>query len=102
MLIVLTTVQNLAEAESLAAKIIDARLAACVQVLPQMTSFYVWEGETQRDTEHLLLIKTLGSKYDELERFITANHSYSVPEIVAIDSEYVSTAYLSWIKELLG
>jgi len=102
MLIVLTTVPNISEAESLAAKIIDARLAACVQVLPQMTSFYVWEGETQQDTEHLLLIKTLGSKYDELERFIIANHSYSVPEIVAINGERASIPYLSWMKELLG
>ena len=102
MLIVLTTVPNITEAESLAAKIVDARLAACVQVLPQMTSFYVWEGETQREPEHLLLIKTIGSKFDELERFITANHSYSVPEIVAVDCERASIPYLSWTKELLG
>ena len=102
MLIVLTTVPSEDEGKALAEKIIDARLAACVQVLPQMTSFYVWEGETQREAEHLLLIKTLGSKYDELERFITANHSYSVPEIVAVDCERASNPYLSWMKELLG
>lgn len=102
MLIVLTTVSNEDEGKALAEQIVDARLAACVQVLPQMTSVYVWEGETQRETEHLLLIKTLGSKYDELERFITANHKYSVPEIVAITSERASIPYLSWMKELLG
>jgi len=102
MLIVLTTVPNEDEGNALAAKIINARLAACVQVLPQMTSFYVWEGETQQDTEHMLLMKTLGSKYDELERFIITNHSYSVPEIVAINGERASIPYLSWMKELLG
>jgi periplasmic divalent cation tolerance protein len=101
MLIVLTTTPSGEEAASLAEKIIDARLAACVQVLPEMTSFYVWEGKTQREPEHLLLIKTLGSKYDELERFIIANHSYSVPEIVAVNAERASNAYLSWMKELL-
>jgi len=102
LLIVFTTAPNSEEAESLAQKIIDARLAACVQVLPQMTSFYTWEGKTQREPEHLLLIKTLGSKYDELERFIIANHSYSVPEIVAIDAARESRPYLDWMKELLG
>jgi periplasmic divalent cation tolerance protein len=101
-LIVLTTTPSGEEAASLAEKIIDARLAACVQVLPEMTSFYVWEGKTQREPEHLLLIKTLGSKYDELERFIIANHSYSVPEIVAMNGERASIAYLSWMKELLA
>jgi periplasmic divalent cation tolerance protein len=101
-LIVLTTVPNVSEAESLAAKIIDARLAACVQVLPQMTSFYTWEGKTQREPEHLLLIKTLDSKYDELERFIRENHSYSVPEIVAIDAARESPPYLEWMKDLLS
>jgi periplasmic divalent cation tolerance protein len=101
-LIVLTTTPSGEEAASLAEKIIDARLAACVQVLPEMTSFYVWEGKTQREPEHLLLIKTLGSKYDELERFIIANHSYSVPEIVAVNAERASKGYLSWMKELLA
>ena len=102
MLIVLTTTPNLEEANTLSEKIIGARLAACVQVLPPMTSFYIWEGKTQTEQEYLLLIKTLRSKYDELERFITQNHSYSVPEIVALDAARESRPYLDWMKELLG
>ena len=101
MLVILTTAPNLEEAEALAEKIVNARLAACVQVLPAMKSFYFWENAVQREPEHLLLIKTLPEKYEELERFIQANHSYSVPEIVALPAEKVSENYLDWMKEYL-
>ncbi len=102
MLIVLTTTPNAEEAESLARKIVEARLAACVQVLPPMKSFYSWEGTIQADSEHLLLIKTLDEKFDELKDFIESNHSYSVPEIVGIAAGKVSESYFKWLKEYLG
>lgn len=101
MLIVFTTTPNSEEAETLAKKIVEAKLAACVQVLPPMKSFYFWEGEVQNEAEHLLLIKTLPEKYSILESFIQGNHSYEVPEIVAVTAEKVSLDYLSWIKESL-
>ena len=102
MLIVLTTTPTDREADLLAAKIVEARLGACVQILPQMKSVYVWEGKLRRESEHLLLIKTLPENLDELSQFITANHSYDVPEIVAVDTELVSQPYLDWIKNILG
>ncbi len=102
MLIVLTTVLSADEAASLAEKIVTARLAACVQILPQMTSVYVWEGKMQKEGEHLLLIKTLPEKWEELRDFITANHSYKVPEIVAIEAERVSEPYLEWMKDVIS
>lgn len=101
MLIVLNTTPNIEEAESLARKIVEAKLAACVQVLPQMKSFYFWEKEIQTDSERLLLIKTLEENFDDLEKFIKANHSYDVPEIVALSAEKVSESYLNWMKEYL-
>ena len=101
MFIVLTTCPNLQEAESLAGTIVNNRLAACVQVLPQMTSYYVWEGEMQQESEHLLLIKTLPEKWDELQALITKEHSYSVPEIVAVDAERVSGPYADWLNSVL-
>lgn len=94
MLIVLTTVSTATEAEALAEKIVTQKLAACVQILPPMTSVYVWDGAVQKETEHLLLIKTLPEKYDEVEAFITANHTYEVPEIVAIEAAKLSGNYL--------
>lgn len=101
MLIVFTTTPNIQEAETLARKIIESKLAACVQILPQMSSFYFWQGEVQTETEHLLLVKTLEEKYSELESFIKANHSYDVPEIVAVGSEKISEDYLKWLNDYL-
>ena len=102
MIIVLTTVLNSEEAEALGEKIVEAGLAACVQILPKITSIYVWKGKLERASEHLLLIKTLPEKFDELSVFITANHSYDVPEIVAFDAEKVSEPYLEWLKIALS
>jgi periplasmic divalent cation tolerance protein len=101
MLIVLTTVSSVEEAESMASGIVENRLAGCVQILPQMTSVYVWEGKVQRENEHLMLIKTLPERYVELEKFITANHSYATPEIVAVESSEIAEPYRRWLEEIL-
>ena len=101
MIIVLPTTPNTEEAEQLARKIVEGRLAACVQVLPPVKSFYFWEGALQADSEHLLLIKTLPEKYAALEEFIRSNHSYSVPEIVAVPAQRVSDDYFEWLKKYL-
>jgi periplasmic divalent cation tolerance protein len=101
MQIVLTTTPNSEEAETLAERIVEERLAACVQIVPGMKSFYFWEGEVRNESEHLLLIKTLPEKYDELKTFILENHSYSVPEIVAIKSADVSEGYFGWLQAYL-
>jgi periplasmic divalent cation tolerance protein len=101
MLVVFTTVPNKEEGETLARKIVEQRLGACVQVLPQMTSFYFWEGEIQKDSEHLILIKTLSEKYKDLQDFIIKNHSYSVPEIIALSAQDVFRGYLEWAEDYL-
>jgi len=102
MILVLTTVSNVDEAEDLAEKMVGTKLAACVQILPQMKSVYYWDGAIQKEPEHLLIIKTLESKFDELSQFIRENHSYDVPEIVAFSAEKVSASYLIWMKDYLG
>ena len=101
MLIVYTTTSNAAEAEDLAHKIVVASLAACVQILPQISSIYFWEGKVRKETEHLLVIKTLPEKYDELEKFIIANHPYEIPEIIAVEAARVAEKYLGWLKDYL-
>ena len=102
MLVVLTTTPNSDEAERLAHSMVESRLAACVQILPKMTSVYFWEGKIQSEPEHLLLIKTLEEMFDDLRHFILENHSYDVAEIVAIDAERVSEGYLGWLKDYIG
>ena len=97
----MTTTSNREEAESLAERLVGEHLAACVQVLPQITSVYFWKGKIQKDAECLLLIKTLPAKYDAVEAFIRANHSYSVPEIVTLDAARISESYSDWMKNYL-
>ncbi len=98
----MTTAPDADEAEKLASSIVAEKLAACVQILPPMMSVYLWEGSIQKETEYLILIKTLPEKFESLSEFITSNHSYEVPEIVAIDVEKVSGPYISWMKDVIG
>ena len=67
MLVVLTTTPDSEEAKRLAHSLVGEKLAACVQILPKMTSVYFWEGKVQTEPEHLLLIKTLDEKFDALK-----------------------------------
>ena len=101
-MIVFTTVPSSSQAEALAEAIVNARLAACVQILPPMTSIYIWEGKVQKEAEVLLLIKTLPEKFNELERFIIDHHSYDVPEIVAVEPAKISASYLKWMQRVIS
>ena len=94
---VLTTAGSEAEAEAIAAALLDARLAACVQTVGPITSAYVWQGERERATEWQCLAKTEERLYPEVEAAIRAIHSYEEPEIVAIPILTGSPGYLAWI-----
>ncbi|MGD9630436.1 MAG: divalent-cation tolerance protein CutA [Pyrinomonadaceae bacterium] len=97
LIVILTTVQQMAEAERLAEGLVSNRLAACVQILPQITSVYAWEERTVRDSEHLLLVKTTVDRFEEADKYIRDNHSYDVPEVVGIAAERFSEAYGDWL-----
>ncbi len=101
MLLVFTTTPTRSEADGLASKIIESGLAACVQILPAMTSVYEWKGEVRSEPEYLLLIKTFSEHWSRLSDLITENHSYEVPEIVAVRAEKISAPYLEWMNGLL-
>jgi periplasmic divalent cation tolerance protein len=101
MLIIFTTTPDEAEAEILATQLVEQKLAACVQILPKITSVYVWEGKIRRDSECLLLIKTGDEKFTEIEAFIKANTGYEIPEIVAVKADGVSDNYSVWLNGYL-
>jgi periplasmic divalent cation tolerance protein len=94
--IVMTTASTEDEAESLAAAIVEAGLAACVQV-QRVRSFYVWQGTLHREPEWLLLIKTLAARHAVLDAFIRERHSYEAPEIVQLPITAGSADYLRWL-----
>jgi periplasmic divalent cation tolerance protein len=99
---VILVVTNLPDSESafnLARQLVDLRLAACVNVLPGVTSFYEWEGKLEQATEHTLVAKTLRARYAEVERAIIERHPYALPEIVAVDVTDGLPAYLQWVEK---
>src|SRR5260370_23270914 len=93
------TAANGPEASRLAEMLVSARVAACVQILPEMESVYHWQGAIEREREVLLLAKTTRARFDDLEREVRALHSYKVPEIIALPVVTGSEAYLDWLRE---
>jgi len=96
-IIVFMTAPNHAEAAALAEMLVEAQLAACVQLLPQIESFYRWQGKIEQQPEVLLIAKTIRTKFAELEREVRARHSYETPEIVAVAVAACSAPYLDWL-----
>lgn len=86
-----------ASADALARALVDARVAACVNVVPAITSIYRWQGAVAREEEALLLIKTTAAGFDGLRREVLAHHPYELPEIVAIDVAEGHGPYLEWV-----
>jgi periplasmic divalent cation tolerance protein len=99
---VMTTVDSEQEAEQLAAGVVEARLAACAQVIGPITSTYRWRGKVERASEWLCLIKTGAAGYDALEAHLLERHSYDTPEITATPIERGGAAYLAWIAAETG
>jgi periplasmic divalent cation tolerance protein len=96
-IVVITTCDQDEEARRLARTLVEARLAACVQVVPQIRSTYWWQGKVEEAGEFLILIKSRRSLFDQLRAEIAKLHSYTVPEIIALPVVDGSRAYLEWI-----
>jgi periplasmic divalent cation tolerance protein len=95
--IVMTSLGTEDEAETLAAEIVEARLAACVQI-QRVRSLYMWQDALHREPEWVLHIKTVDARYAALETFIRERHSYETPEIVRVPIAGGSPDYLGWVE----
>ncbi|WP_420595227.1 divalent-cation tolerance protein CutA [Deinococcus sp.] len=100
-LVVMVTVPP-AGATALARALVESRLAGCVNLLPGVQTVYRWGEEVAEEPETLLLIKTNGERYPELERFIQERHPYEVPEIVALQVDRASPDFLRWLNGSLS
>jgi periplasmic divalent cation tolerance protein len=98
-LLVLTNLPDRGAAEALAVRLIETRVAACVNVLAPCRSVYRWKDAVQQDEEHPVLIKTSEARYAALEAEIRAAHPYELPEIIAVPIERGLPAYLAWVDE---
>jgi periplasmic divalent cation tolerance protein len=97
--IVLTTAASEEEAYKIARHLVERRLAACVNIVPQITSIYRWQGKVEEAREWLLIVKTTAAAFAAVRDAIAEVHSYDVPECIGLPIEDGSPSYLKWIGE---
>jgi periplasmic divalent cation tolerance protein len=91
------TAPNREEASRIAETLVGSRLAACVQILPEIQSVYRWQGAIARENEVLLLAKTTNDQFNDLVSSVTSIHSYETPEIIALPITAAAETYLKWL-----
>lgn len=99
--VVLCTVPDTDTAETIATTLVTEKLAACVNIVPAITSVYRWKGAVESDTECLLLIKTDAQTWPAIESRILTLHPYELPEIIAVPIQTGQQDYLQWITDSL-
>jgi periplasmic divalent cation tolerance protein len=97
--IVLTTTGSEAEAQKIARHLVENRMAACVNIIPQIASVYRWQGKVEEAREWLLQIKTTADAFEKVREAIAELHSYELPECVCLTVEDGSPGYLQWIAD---
>src|SRR5437016_566717 len=96
-IVILSTCSTEEEGERLARLLVDARLAACVSVIPQVRSFYHWKGAVESTAECLLLIKSSREMFESVRARLEAAHSYEVPELLALPVVEGAANYMNWL-----
>ena len=101
-LVVLCTAGDADSAASLARALVDARVAACVNVVPGLRSIYRWQDAVHDDAEVLLIVKTTVGRFDALQAEIRRRHPYDTPEILALEAARIDPRYAAWLIAALG
>lgn len=97
--IVLSTASSEEEAQKIARHLVERRLAACVNIVPRITSVYRWQGKVEEAGEWLLIIKTTAAAFGEVREAIAGLHSYEIPECICLTIEDGSPNYLEWVAD---
>ena len=98
-IVVFITAGSREEADKISKGLVEEKLAFCVNSVPGIKSTYFWEGKLCVDEEFLLIVKTRNSRFEELEKWVRENHSYDVPEVIALPSLKGSEPYLNSIDD---
>ncbi len=99
--ILLTTHDDLYQAQELAKQLVENRIAACVNLIPNVTSVFRWDDNVQMEQEIIMLIKTTDKHTAAVKAFIETEHGYDVPELVEIDATVLHQPYMAWINACL-
>lgn len=104
MILVYISCENKEQAENIGSHLVKDRLAACVQITQSVSSMFLWPPKEHKVTsveETLLIVKTLESKWEQLDELVRKHHTYDTPEIIALPVTHVSKKYLEWLTEEL-
>lgn len=101
-ILVITTFPTKDDAMKVARHLVEKRLVACAQIQSEMTSIYRWQGAIEQSNEVAVHLKTIESLWPKIEAEIKENHSYDVPEIIAIPLVQISSEYNAWLNEQLA
>jgi len=101
-IVIFITVPSIDIGQQIADKLVEEKLAACVNITSKINSVYFWQGNIEKDDEFLLIIKSRKDKFEKLEKTVKKIHPYSVPEIIAMPIVLGSKDYLNWIDETLN
>lgn len=93
------TCRDVRQARRIARALVGERLAACVNVVPGVASIYAWKGKVEEAREALLLVKSTAARAKRLEARVRALHSYELPEVLTVEVDGGSAAYLRWVRE---
>lgn len=97
--VTLVTCRDARQGRRIGETLVREKLAACVNVLPGVTSIYIWKGKLERSREALLIIKSRGALSKRLSRRVRELHSYEAPEVVTLRIASGNPAYLRWVRE---
>ena len=86
------------QARSFARELVEQRLVACVNSIPQMDSFYWWDEKVLTDHEALLIVKTTEQKFGALQEYVVENHPYEIPELLAVPVTEGLDDYMAWVR----
>ncbi|KAG2497352.1 hypothetical protein HYH03_004512 [Edaphochlamys debaryana] len=101
-IVVYVTVPSAEVGEALGSKLVESRLAACVNMVPGVTSIYWWDGKVNKDAELLLIVKSREELLPQLTAFVRANHPYDEPEVIGLPILGGSPSYLKWLHDSTG
>jgi len=101
-IVALMTAPDAATAESIARVLVEERLAACCNILPQVRSIYRWEDAIEQADEVLVIIKTTAAGFDAMRDRVLALHPYDLPELIAVPLGAAHEPYLDWVRQSVG